>query len=192
MLINHYIYDDSSLCQHVAHSTDDQLCEMLCSARRKYGAKNILPFLDKRQEFIQISNHFVDNQGQHSHHGRSAIVQFFGAHLRLVLVSLDSPFLLPDTVAVVTWELSCLGSVLHNKSFKNDQSHNGPSYIGFGEIADVERLVEDGQAGWETLHARNANASIGSEVADDTEHGNTAMLDFCLPKPGELVVVLSG
>ena len=119
----------------------------------------------------------MNHEAKESHLGGTALVELDGALVLLPLVGLLVPAKVDEAISEVALELglpSCLDAVgvllgavggLHEGDGGDEL---GPDHAGDGG--------EGGKAGGNVLGTGETNASVGGQISNNTEHGNTAVL----------------
>mmetsp|Transcript_11293 Transcript_11293/g.33820 ORF Transcript_11293/g.33820 Transcript_11293/m.33820 type:complete len:227 (+) Transcript_11293:1114-1794(+) len=137
---------------------------------------------------------FVDHEGEDAHLGGAAVVEFDAALEGLLLLGEGVPAEVEGAVAEVTGEFArggAVGRVLHDDELEEADEGDDLGNAGGGDGAegaeagrDVRELgarVVDG--------AREEDAGLGGDLAEDGEHTDAAVLDLDVAEAVELLLV---
>mmetsp|Transcript_12112 Transcript_12112/g.29573 ORF Transcript_12112/g.29573 Transcript_12112/m.29573 type:complete len:214 (-) Transcript_12112:178-819(-) len=152
-------------------------------------------FVDKRKQLINIPQVFVYHKTHYSHHGGTAVVQFFRTRAQLELIRAFFPANIAierPSAEVVAWEFRQTICILNEDSFQEYHGADSPIKIGTGEVRVVEIQIKDSKSRGNVLHTRDAISSIGGDVTYHSKLRNTAVLEFCLSQVRELGIIFGG
>jgi hypothetical protein len=144
------------------------------------------------EEVFDVSELVVDHEGEHSHLGGTALVQFHGTLLQLGLIIKGIPTKVQGAVAEVADVFVARAfNVLHDGEFqkanKGGDLQGTSDRDGEGGIPSVAKVRELGARVVNVT--RQVDAGGVDEVANNTEHADASVLDFDVSEAIELFLV---
>jgi hypothetical protein len=136
---------------------------------------------------------FVDHKGKDSHHGGTALVELDGTLLHLGLLIKGVPSVVDGVVTEVTNEFSS-GDVLHDSELKGTNEGNNLGNSGSRDgVEGGETIGDIGKGKARVVNVSGeTDSSLGDEVSDNGEHGDTSVLDLDVTETVELLLVTVG